>query len=233
MTIQEVIQNCNKKEVANTYIYKYGFMSSITYEDRYDSMTIGEYKNSLRERVYDLIDRISKAEPKKTDDDMVFLVTHSVDEYDEDITVHLFDKKDLAKDKEYYTSYGYEFTPIEETLLYEVADTYLTRYYLVDLIAEYLFEVTFFGWEQENLNKALDKLKGAKEDAEKHKDDPHYYKNTEDFIKEMEEATGFELEKRDPAQEEAYYKLIKQQGDYCNKCIQIEIEKYRKTQKKS
>ena len=217
MTIQEVIRNCDRKEVIGEFLYNH---RNLNYWDCPQDVTVGELKGRIEKHLNEIMDKLCDMTPKPNEDKMVLLAVHTVENDNNDIAFNLFKVKDLMEDKEYYTSYGYEFTPFEETLDFDVADTYLTQYYLNGLIADYLYEVTWTGWNQDNLKEELNQIRESAKEAEEH---------PERLIKwdseKFEEEYG--LEKKDPKQEEAWRELIWAQVDYHDKCMRIEIEKYR------
>ena len=125
-------------------------------------------------------------------------------------------------------SYGYEFVPFEKAVTYYVADTYLTQYELNELLAEFLYEISWTGYEQEHLEETLASLDRSIEETKRHKNDPDYFMSHEEFIRRLEESLGIELEKTDPEQEEAWHEVIKHVSEYNVKCQKIEIAKLKK-----
>lgn len=223
MTIQEAIRNCNRKNVIDAYIYKYAFNNYELCINDYDDITVGEIKNRLRKHLNEVMDRICNATPKPSEDREILMAVHTVEsEFAIDVDFNLYKADELMDDK--YQSYGYEFTPLEETLNFEVANTYLTNYYLNELIATYLFEVTWTGWNQEHLEEEVNEITESAKEVEEHPERLVEW-DSEKFREE------FELEKEDPKQQRAWRKLIKQQGEYSLKCIEIEVKKWRANEK--
>ena len=232
MTVKDALLKCDRKKIAELYLNKYGWLLGSVLEVD-DEVTFGKYRDRIKKNVIDLIDRLCKMTPKPPEEELIFLAVHSVDDaFGDNISINLYRKKELLEEKEHYACYGYEFVPFEVTLDYEIANTYLTRYWLDDLLVEYLYEVSWTGWEQQHLEDELETLRERAQETEEHKDDPEYSISSEEFTEKLEEELGAELERPDPKQEEAWREFIRYQLDYCRTCERIEIEKWRKSQTK-
>ena len=62
--------------------------------------------------------------------------------------------------------YSYDLTEQEEIMGYLVADCAFTRRHLLGLMSDVLFEASFYGFEQEHLQEAVDGIREARKEAE-------------------------------------------------------------------
>ena len=129
-TIQEVLRECDKTEIANMYVYDHAFDSRLC-DSKYDDLTIGELKDNIKKHVCKLIDRLIDMTPSGSRNKDVFISHHSAQDWTtNDMSYDLFDVESIKDKNGKYTSWGYEFTPFEDTLNYGVPETYLNNYYL-------------------------------------------------------------------------------------------------------
>ena len=222
-TIQEYLKECNREKIINTYIFKHVFGHQMMSE-KYKNITCGEIAEKYKTELNNYIDRLLGISPKKEEETWILMVVHATEtEYNSDIRFLLVKQSDVLKEPldEFITPYGYFNLEFEEILGFYVADTYLTQYYLEDLIVDFLYESSWTGFKHEQLQEMTDSLnEGMEEEGELY--------TIEELEKELEEKFGIEFEKKDKEQEEAFNLLFKQQAEYNRKCEMIEIKKLRK-----
>ena len=224
-TIQEYLKECDRKSIINDYIYEHAFSSLSMMDKDNRPLTVGEIIDFYTFKLDELIDKLIDMEPVKTEERWILLAYHqSEDSAGNDVTFGLFKESDIYNDG-HITTYAYDFTPFNEAVGFYVADTYLTQLEINALIVSFLDEITFNGFDQEDLEARTKELYEACKEAKAHIDDPEYFISFEDFRKKLEDIAGVELEKRDSKQEEAWYEYLKHQAEYNEKCQRIEIEK--------
>lgn len=227
-TIQEYLKECDRESIINGYIYEHAFSPISCMDENNRNRTLGEIIDYYREKLNGLIDKLISIEPVKTDERWILMAYHQTEDEFGDIAYSLFKESDLDKEG-LITTYAYEFSPFEETVGFYVADNYLTQYELDNLIIDYLYEVSWNGFDQEYLEERIDEIITSYEDAEKHKDDENYFVSFDDVKEKIKEEFGFELEKKDPEQEKAWHELLKHQMEYNILCQRIEVEKLKET----
>lgn len=219
--IQEYLKECDRKSVFDSFWYKY---QNCFLRLADPNKTLKEIRGRYEQKVNELINKLILLAPVFDEERMIFLAIHCVPETDgEDIRYILIRESDIGK--EWAMPYGYSFTPFEEAISYYVADTYLTQLELTNLLAEFLFEVSFTGFDQEHLQETLNSIDESAREADEHRDDPDYFITHEEFIARLEDEFDIEFEKKDPQQEEAWKEWMHQAADYNQKCQQIEIAK--------
>lgn len=226
-TIQQCLKECDREDIADFYICMYLF--EIDYMDpQNNDLTLRDLKDSSKNRIYRLIDRLVGMEPEFDDDRDILMVVHSsgFNLYnDDDIhTIWVRESEVLSGTEEIHT-YDYAMTTHARMVSFYVADTYLTQHYLDELIIQFLHEALRMGPEQEQLCELMEKL------------DKHIYEsnNQKSFsdndainaIREMEKRTEFQCEVHDKRQESAEIALIQKKKEYDYLCTKIEVEKLR------
>ena len=154
-TIQQHFIEADVDYLISRYINKYpieirsleNIDLNITAKDLYES-----YVSNLKS----LILHIQTCKIKKTEDTWIFFAYHVIG--DDDIDFALVKKSDLFEPSTIINTYSYIFSPLEETSGFLVASTYLTQFNLEDLLVDYLFESSFFGYAQEHLEETRDRL---------------------------------------------------------------------------
>ena len=105
-----------------------------------------------------------------------------------------------------------------------VADTKLTQDNLMDVIVSFLYNMSFFGYKQENLEKECLKLDKAIKEI-KEQPDRLISRTTEELFEEM----GLPIEEEYPKEDEkisAYMDTVRDYNDYCKK---IELERIKES----
>lgn len=224
-TIQEYLKECNRKEVIDCYIYKYVFNSNLMQKE-YKNVTCGKILERCTKELNKCIDNLITIEPKKGNSETWILVTiHATENfYNDDIEHLLIKKSDLFSNEklEDIDSFSYMLNDFEEILNFYVADTYLTQYNLTDLIADFLYELSWTGFNHEDLEKNKKELNDSIKEV---KDGNGKSIPAEKFFKKLEKEYDFEFEKKDMRQEEAYHKYMEHCIEYNKICKKIELEK--------
>ena len=225
-TIQDYLRECNRDEVIGAYLYNYAFDSSLLDKDCKD-VVVGELIDSIKSNLNYFIDKLISIEPRHGDDEMVFFAAYQM-ALDKNEVNFMLVKKDEICQEGWSTPYSFILTPFEEAVSFYVADTYLTQYHINDLLSFFLFEISFFGYEQEDVDKIADELNESVKEVEEHIDDDSYFTSFADFKKKMEDDFGFEFEKEDPDQKAAELELNKKIIEYNEYCQRLEINKLKK-----
>lgn len=223
-TIQHYLKECDREAVANQYIHNYLFDSELM-NHKYDDIRIGDLKETMKNTIYDLIDRLVGMEPEFGDDRDILMIIHTSGVYswsDDDIELVLVNEAEVRACTEDIKIYDYSLTKHARMVSFYVADTYLTQHYLSDLIIQFLYEALYMGPEQEHLEEFIEELERGIDESNRHE-----YYSMEDVFKDMEERIGFEFEVQDKRQEEAERVLTRQRIEYDALCRKIEIEKLR------
>lgn len=107
------------------------------------------------------IDRLRNLNTRPNKDQMIYYVYKYLHDTSLEQYIAVSPLAELREKGAQSSSYGIEYTKQEEILGYYVADTDLTQYYLLDVMVEILWNASFFGIKQENLEDAKQELEKA------------------------------------------------------------------------
>lgn len=225
-TIQEYLKTCDRKKVIDIYINKYTF--GLIKERRVNfNLTISQIAERQQEELNRLIDRLIAIDPAKDNDseEWILMTVHCAETEGEDLDHILVRESDVFDDcLKRVDSYAFDLTPFATAAGYYVADTYLTQYYISELIAYYLFEVSSTGYEQEKLEQTVKDLDKALREIENGHTKGF---SIEEFEKELEEEYGLQFEEEDPRVESARKDYYRERVKYSEYCRTTEIGKLR------
>ncbi|MBR1796492.1 MAG: hypothetical protein IJ757_00535 [Clostridiales bacterium] len=144
-TIQKYLKKLDRKELEENY-FKMHPIELYELEDK-DDLTIGEVKAHYSKRLQDYIDRLCKVELTKDLDHRSILFVREA--YDADNYVGLVNEDELLEkeDLSEVTEYAYGFDKESVALAYLVADTPLTRENIMEVAVDFLWEMTWYGYE--------------------------------------------------------------------------------------
>ena len=218
-TIQEHFREADAGELADAYIFAHP-LSFDPSDDIDGTLTVADAYSRYRERVIGLVERIRAVEAVDGMDgcEWVFFVHHVPESDGDDIAVVLAKQDDVLDASRPLIPYGYDFSPIAETAGIPVADTYLTKRNIHEVLLDYMFETSFFGFAQEGLQDALDRIDESIAYSKEHPEDLHP-------IDELWEKIGYEPEVRDPAEKAAWRTWLDAQVAYCTTATDVERAK--------
>lgn len=190
----------------------------------FDEATIGVFKAVISERFQAFIDRLRNMKIKNDSGKQGLLFVYKSQTESTILgtdvgLIHLdelFEETDLSK----INTYAYEFTEQKEALSFLVADTKLTQDNLMDVVVSFLDEISFFGYEQEDLQEELDLLNASIKQCEEH---PENLKAT--TVDDLRERFGLpkeEIYQQEKAKAQNFYKAGM---DYTQYCKTVELEK--------
>ena len=157
-TVQYYLNNLNLEKIVDTY---YNRIEDSLLRNADNNITIEELKLTVKYNIVKYIEKLKSIEIKKEN-------THILLAYEgylfETITEPIFslisieelreNREDLSK----VTTYAYEFSLNEEIMGYLVSEDEYTQNYIYDLIADVLYEASFFGYNEENKIKQKEEL---------------------------------------------------------------------------
>lgn len=227
-TIQKVLSELNAEEVINYYFATYPINIFKDLDHEWDNKTVAECKDYDRNKLRNLIDRVVSTKENTSVDkkSILFVYKRVEDGFYDGLDVSLLDAKELldAKDVSQVCSYAYEFERLEDTVGYLVADTPLTQNNLLEVATSYLYEVSFFGYEQEYLEeekKKLDEAVTISKDSSK--------KHSFSSFEELRESLGLPEEEVYPEEEDKRRAFQNAVLEYNNYCSAMEKERIKKS----
>ena len=173
-TVQEYLKSLEIETLINTY---YDRIKNLCFNsESYKDMTIQEIEIYSKNKISDFIHKLQNLEIQKSDHEYMLLAYEGY--FDSNTTESIFslirlDKLSSIKegtDDEFnkIESYGYEFSPQAEIVGYKVSDNDYTQKNIYDLMADVLFESSFFGYEEDDKKEELNELKEAIEEVKEY-----------------------------------------------------------------
>ena len=169
-TIQQVLIETDHKSIESAYFYDHPI--NLWEVKNFDDITIGEFNNRISSRFQAFLDRLCEMDVNLNPQKQGVLFVYKSLIHDTMLgesvgLIHideLMEKDDLS---DIYT-YAYEFTAQKEALSFLVSDNKLTQDNIMDVIVDFLHEVSFFGYDQENLDEERIKLDGSIKECKEH-----------------------------------------------------------------
>ena len=218
-TIQQIIKEMDPIDIVKAYYAEYPIR--LWEIKNHDEMTIKEYKEKVSERFQKFLKRLCEMETEENPEFQgVLFVYRGQNDGWLDETVGLLNGHELvsAEDISSVTTYAYEFTEQKEALNFFVADTKLTQDYLMDVVVSFLFEISFFGFDQEYLAEEKARLGESIEEAEEMKENPDKYKKYSMLeLHQMYDLPEEETYPEEDEKKDAYYRAAIEYTSYCKK----------------
>ena len=216
-TVQEWIRETDIEGLADTYFCEY----PIKYE-RYiaSEKTVAEIKDVSRKRFYEFIEQLKSIEPKAlSDEERGIFFCHKA--YGRDIknpeTVLCIESDILKFDKP--QTYSWILTDFDEIMGYYIAETETTIKNINGALAQIIYEMTFFGYSQEDIEKERFELEKAAKEADERKTIP-----AEKLFADL----GIEPQPRDEEDIEMLGKIYTLENEYNQYWLRKEIKNVRK-----
>lgn len=206
-TVQDYLKTLERNELIETYL----FAHPIEYEfhPEYRTMTVDAIRELHRELLGKYIDWLSALEikaPKHGRQSLLYVYRRLKNGHHKPAfgMVQLDELLKLGSSAE---DYAYLLCEQAEIMGYLVADTPLTQRYLYELIADVMFEASWFGFRQEHLEEELCKLEDACREAEEGK---------RCTLEKLEAEFGMEPDHESPDEKELSYAALKAELAYAD-----------------
>lgn len=226
LTVQETLKRVDPNELISGYATRLLSYSTSLFGVP-DSMTIGELLDEKKHKASIILDNLLAAEIKE-ESDAILLAHHCYSTTMDDIKFSLVEIDDIMdkKWKEKAQSYCYMAETFEKIAAYKIADTYLTQRYLTELLIDVMYESAWMGPNQEHRDDFIASLDESMKNKEKSKPIEELWDSIRDVI-------DWEPEKRDKKEFKKERKLNRKTFAYNRDCFLREVEKVRKSLKKS
>ncbi len=219
-TIQQVIRDMDRKLIEKEYFKLHPI--EIPEENSLDDVTIGELKNNASNQLQAFIDKIINTnQVDDADEEHILFVHKSLDYYiGTELVVSLVNLEDLecTDDLSLITRCDYSLIDWSEAVTFLVADSKLTQDNLITLVVEFIFELTWFGWTEEDMKQKRNEIEEAMND-----DTMTFYTNERRISQDDEKEFGEEEYPNEERLLDNYYKVRRDLEDYywCNELEQI------------
>lgn len=121
------------------------------------------------------------------DSEMAIMVTHCKDNFDGEEYVNVSGEYLHPKNEEETYSHAIEFTPWQEWLGMEIHPESLDHFTELEIIAHCLYEMTFIGFEEEEIQEEMNRIKDISDDFKNMNDEEKEANTTslEDFLEDL------------------------------------------------
>lgn len=164
--VQQYLKEADSERLINEYLYVYPIDVNHVSDE---TMSVKELKDLVKNNLRKFIERLQtmEIEPSKNGKEYA-LFAHKVykDDFAEE-SHSLVCLQELIENGEQAETYAYEFTKQAEIMGFLVSDATYTQQHLYELLVGVLFAASFFGVEQQDLDKEIQKLEEASESIKK------------------------------------------------------------------
>ena len=223
-TIQQVLKELDHEEIERAFFREY--QTDVRELKDRDDMSIGEYKKMASERFQGFIDRLCAAEINPNPEGQGILFIHKAFDRGsgQEYYIRLVMKEELMMEEELskVESYAYDLESWDTALGFLVADTKLTQDNLMDLAVDFLWEMSWFGYEPQDIENARKDLEEKIREADERRIKPeemnanHFEEKLKEYEIPIEEEYPKERELKD-----VISKAEEELTDYC-RCIELE-----------
>ena len=224
-TIQEVLRELKVDEIEKCYFGEHPI--ELLSLKGVDAVTIGKYRKKVSGTFQSFVGKLRNMEIVDNFDDpwILFVCKSTCENRLNRHTVELIHLKELMEEEDLskVETYAYEFTEQKEALGFLVADTKLTQDNIMDVVVDFLYEISFFGYEQKQLAKEIKKLDEAMKEIEEH---PERLERVDfDELFEKYDISKEEINPEEEKLRKAYYEA---EMEYIQYCRIAEMEKIKK-----
>ena len=174
-TVKDFICTLDADHLIDTYFNKYGKTLSYYYNEKVEqiaTMTIAEFVEGKKKFLHEYIDHLKSIDiiPSKDGKQWIIYAYNKLEGYyywSGTVGTELCCLDELKADPVNCQNYGYMMTEFSEILGFLVADNQYTQGNIYEVIADVMYEASWYGYRQERLEDALKSLEEADEELEK------------------------------------------------------------------
>ncbi|MBP3210633.1 MAG: hypothetical protein J6M64_12130 [Oscillospiraceae bacterium] len=142
-TVQEYLGVCDRERLLDALFYD-DVLCDVTSLLQHKDTPLAEQEKRYKETMRGFIDHLLEMEPKPADGHILYLYDVIDDTCARDKALDLIKLEELKGNID-CDSYAFDFTDWDEAIGYLVADNKLTQDNMIDLLSQFLQEITFFG----------------------------------------------------------------------------------------
>lgn len=233
-TVQEVLRELDAEKLLDIYEREY---DSRLYRDMltdphagYRSLTVEAMMEERRRRLQEYLERLCTLPLQESPESGpgIFFVYGDWEQGWEEPAFGLVLLKELMEKGPETQTYDYTLTDQVQVLGWMVADTPRTRTCRYELMADIMWELSYFGFEQQNRQELLDRLEASEQESpeekiERIRQQEVREKAFENILSEWEEEE--ESLEKSPEEEALWKELCKNWEAYSNFSKQLELQK--------
>lgn len=220
-TIQEVIRELDPHDIEMAYFFEYPI--ELWKIRNHSDLAIDEYRRQASARFQQFLQYLKDLElgPNEKEQGILFVSKVFDNGFAGKLDVNLIYQDELLKAHELseVKTYAYNLEDREKALSYFVADNKLTQDNLMNLVVTFLFEISFFGYDEKDVQKARDDLDRSIREVEEHPEQLKEW-DTEECRKKFDLPEKEEYPREEEFREK-HAEISYQYATYC-RCIELE-----------
>ncbi len=170
-TIQEYLREADREKLIDEYLRAHPIDYNRMPEEYLD-LPVRQVRETYKEKLNGYIDHLCSIDPVEPENGKhgILYVCRCIGDYGSNEPCFcLTYLEDLKDDPAKAEDYAYEYSPQEEIMGYLVSDSPLTKRYIYELMADVMFEASFFGYRNEHLKEEIEELDRRIKDLEEDK----------------------------------------------------------------
>ncbi|MBQ7434127.1 MAG: hypothetical protein IJV50_11855 [Lachnospiraceae bacterium] len=200
-TVQEYLRELDQEQLITTYLHAH----PIEYDKLPNmmDMTVREIRKKYKQQLQNYIDRLCGLKMKNSCDGQngVLYVHRCFEDRDTDLYFSMVPLDELLEKGVCAQNYSYVMCDQAEIISFLVAETPLTQLYIYELLADVMFEASWFGFEQEYLEEERRKLEESAREIEEGRTVTH-------SLEELEKEFGIAYDHESPDEDALRQKVI-------------------------
>ncbi len=221
-TIQQILKETDHKSIEAAYFFEHPI--NLWEVKNHADITIGEFNSRISSRFQGFLDRLCMMDVEMDHEKqgILFVYKSQTDDIMLGKTVGLIHADELmgTDDLSELPTYAYLFTAQKEALGFLVSDNKLTQDNIMDVIVDFLHEISFFGYEQERLGEERKKLDKSIKESKEHPERLVIFDH-EQFCKKH----GIPIKEVYPEEDEKKSKFYEAGMEYTQYCKTIELQR--------
>ena len=218
-TIQEYLRQADRTRLLDALAYDDLCDIHLLLECR--DMTIDQIQDACRKQMNNLIEHLLAINAEPSDHMVLYMVDTSSfnrDFSNDHRSLNLVDLNEIQKNI-YASSYAFELTDWGKTLGYLVADNKLTQDYMIDLLTQYLREISFFGSDPQKHRERIEEVCADLERSVKEIAEGGHTIPAEEVLEELRKKHGWPVDEKDEFQDQLHSEIMEAEmryGRYCD-----------------
>jgi len=221
-TIQQVLRETDHKSIESAYFFEHPI--NLWEVKNLDDISIGEFNKHISDRFQEFLNKLCEMDIKKyrLKQGILFVYKSQTDDTLLGTSVGLIHADELIETDNIsdLSTYAYEFTEQKEALSFLVADNKLTQDNLMDVIVDFLHEISFFGYNQESLGEEMKKLDESIKECKEHPE-----RLIEFDHEKLCEEYGIPITEEYPEEDEMKRRYYEAGMEYTRYCKTIELQR--------
>lgn len=217
-TVQEYLRQADRERLLDALAYDDLCDVHLLLECR--DMTIEQMQDACKKHMNALIEHLLALDAEPSDHMVLYMVDAS--SFDRSFnnefrSLNLIDLNEVRKNI-YSSSYAFDLTEWRKTLGYLVAENKLTQDYMIDLLTQYLHEISFFGSDPEGHRERVEEVCADLERSVKEIEEGGHTVPAEEVFEELRKEHGLPIDEKDEFQDRLHSEIMEAETKYSRYC---------------